>query len=169
MDTNKSVKALIVLTQDSGCLAMGQVIELVRSGLTRTIVYLKYVVDMDPVAGLHIKEEQFDRMREKAQQIVGQQAEELKKAGLEVGILPPHFGIAAEEILRVEEQIEPDVIVIVAPTSSTFKRLLMGRDFSEEVVRTARTPVLTVRPTSIYLSTRKAKPQPAQLSSALTK
>ncbi|MBT4512483.1 MAG: universal stress protein, partial [Chloroflexi bacterium] len=70
----------------------------------------------------------------------------LQAAGLEVEVLPPHFGIAAEEILRTERQIRPDMIIIEAPWLSAFRRLF-NRDFSERIVRQAKAPVLTVRPT----------------------
>lgn len=147
MNGNDLIKVLVVLNPNFGCEAVDKIIELVHSGLTKITVYMKYVVDMDPVAGLYIKEEQFTKMRKKGQEIIEQQVKRLQDAGLDVEILPSHFGIATEEILRVEKQIKPDLVVTSAPVLSTFRRLLTG-DFSENVVRKAKVPVLTVRPTS---------------------
>jgi hypothetical protein len=107
------VKALVILDPKISSEAIDRVAKFACSGVAGCKVYVKYVVDMDPIAGLHFHDAHFDLM-------------------------------AAEEILRVEEQIRPDVIVVRAPRSPLIRRLL-PRDFREEVVQKASAPVLTVR------------------------
>lgn len=138
------VKALAVLSPKNGCEAIDRVIEFADSGLAKYKVYVKYVVDIDPIAGLYFKDGQFDRLRKEGQEIVDPQITRLRNCGVDVEVLPFHFGIAAEEILRTEKQIQPDIIVVGATRTSTVRRLLWG-DFCEDILRRANTPVVTVR------------------------
>lgn len=142
----KTNKALVVVRPGFSGEGVDRIIDLACSDIGKTKVYLKYVGDMDPVDGLYLDEEYFGKLREKGQAALNPQIRKLQAAGLEVEVLPPHFGIAAEEILRVEKAIKPDVIVTEAPRLSAFRRLF-NRDFTERVIRQATAPVLTVRPT----------------------
>jgi nucleotide-binding universal stress UspA family protein len=138
------VKALVILDPKISSEAIDRVAKFACSGVAGCKVYVKYVVDMDPIAGLHFHDAHFDLMRKDGREMVDVQASRLRDSGVEVEVLPSHFGMAAEEILRVEEQIRPDVIVVRAPRSPLIRRLL-PRDFREEVVQKASAPVLTVR------------------------
>ncbi len=144
MNDDRAVKALVILSPTASGQAIDRVMEIADSGHRSVKLYLKYVVDMDPVAEVFLDERHLERMKKEGRDTVGRQVERLRGRGVDTEVLPPHFGIAAEEILRVEKQIHPDVIVVGAPRTSTVKRLLWG-DFCEEVVRQASTPVLTVR------------------------
>jgi len=139
------LRALVVLSPKAGGEAVDRIMELVESGALKTTVYVKYVVDMDPVLSVYFQDTQFDAMKMEGQRIVDCEANRLRDRGIQVEVLPSHFGIAAEEVLRVEKQIRPDLIVIGAPRTSRVRRLLWA-DFSTDVVRQAISPVLTVRP-----------------------
>lgn len=143
MNGKNEVKALAVLSPD-GCEAIDRVIEFADSGLAKYKVYLKYIVDIDPIAELYFKDGQFDRLRKEGQEIVDPQITRLRNCGVDVEVLPFHFGIAAEEILRTEKQIQPDIIVVGSSRTSTVRRLLWG-GICEDMVRQAKTPVLIVR------------------------
>ena len=140
------VKSLVVLTSDYSGEAVDEVIKLASSGLNKTLVYLKYVEDSNPTMDLYLKKEDFDEKKKRAQKLCNEQSKKILNAGLDVEVLQPHFGIASEEILRVEKQIGLDIIIIVAPERSIYQRLLRGGHFSEEVVRKAMTPTLVVKP-----------------------
>jgi nucleotide-binding universal stress UspA family protein len=145
MNGNEEVKALVVLTPKAGCEAIDRIMEFTNYRLAKYRVYLKYIVDIDPMVGLYFKDDHFDRLRKEGQDIVDHQVERLRDFSVDVEVLPFHFGIATEEILRTEKQIQPDIIIVGAPRTSALKRLLAG-DFCEDVVRKANAPVLTVRP-----------------------
>lgn len=145
MNSDTEVRALVILSPTSGGQAIDRVMEIADSGRRKIKLYLKYVVDMDPVAEVFLDEKHLEGLKKEGRDAIGRQVERLRGCGVDAEVLPPHFGIAAEEILRVEKQIQPDVIVVGAPRTSTVKRLLWG-DFCEDVVRQANTPVLTVRP-----------------------
>ena len=140
------VKSLIVLTSDCYEEAVDEIIKLASSGLYKTLVYLKYVEDSNPAMDLYLKKEDFDEKKKRAQKLCDEQCRKILNAGLNVEVLQPHFGIASEEILRVEKQIGLDIIIIVAPERSIYQRLLRGGHFSEEIVRKAMTPTLVVKP-----------------------
>ena len=140
------VKSLVVLTSDSCTEAVDEVIKLASSSRSKTVVYLKYVEDSDPTLNLYLKKEDFDKKRWQAQEICTEQSKRIMDAGLEVEVLPPYFGIAAEEIARVEKQIGLDIIVIAAPERSTYQRILNGAHFSEDVIRRVMTPTLIIKP-----------------------
>jgi len=143
-DGSKGVKALVILDPRVSPEAIDRVARFACSGVTKCKVYVKYVVDMDPIAGLYLHDAHFDKMRKEGRDIVGRQVDMLHDSGVDVEVLPSHFGMAAEEILRVEEQMRPDIIVVAAPQASALRRLLQG-DFREDVVRKANAPVLTVK------------------------
>ena len=140
------VKSLVVLTSDSCTEAVDEVIKLASSSRSRTVIYLKYVEDSDPALDIYLKKEDFDKKRLRAQEIYAEQSKRITDAGLEVEVLEPYFGIAAEEIERVSKQIGLDIIVIAAPERSTYQRILNGAHFSEDVVRRVMTPILIIKP-----------------------
>ena len=142
----KTNKALVVVRPGFNGEGVDRIIDLACSDTGKTKVYLKYVVDMDPIDGLYLGENYFDKLREEVQTKLNPEMTKLEGVGLETEVLRPHFSIAAEEILRVEKTVQPDVIVIEAPRLSTFRRLF-NRDFTDSVIREAKAPVLTVRHT----------------------
>src|SRR4030042_452778 len=118
------VKSLVVLTPDYYNEAVDGVIKLASSSLSETIVYLKYIENTDPSMDLYLEKKDFDKKKEQAQAIYGKQAKRIMDAGLSVEVLQPHFGIAVEEILRVEKQLGLDIIIMAVPKRSIYRRIL---------------------------------------------
>jgi len=140
------LKTLVVLTSEDYCdEAVDKAIELASSNRCETVVYLKYVEDSDPIVDIYLKKEDFDKKRNRARGTIERQSKRIIDAGLRVEVLEPYFGIASQEIMRVEKQIGLDLIVIAAPEISTFQRILKGAHFSEDLVRRVMTPTLVVK------------------------
>jgi len=142
------VKSLVILTSDYCNEAVDEIIKLASSGISKTKVYLKYLEDTDPSMDLFLEKEDFDQKKGRAQDIYDKQSKRITYAGLDVEILKPHFGIASEEVLRLERQLGLDIIIIAAPKRSIYRRILYGAHFSTEVARKAKTPTLVVEPSS---------------------
>lgn len=145
--TQDTVKSLVILTSDyCNNEAVDEVIKLASSRVAKTIVYLKYLEDSDPSKDSHLEKEDFDERKQQARKIYAKHIKSITDAGLDVEVLKPHFGIASEEILRVERQLGLDIIIIPAPKRSFYKRIWKGVHFSEEISRKAMTPTLIVNP-----------------------
>lgn len=138
------VKTLVVLTPDYFNEPVDEVIKLASSNLyeSKTVVYLKYFENADPAIYRYLEKDEFDYKKEQAQAVCEKQGRRIRDAGLNIEILQPHFGIAAEEILRVEKQVGLDMIIIAVPKRSIIRRILEGVHFSQEVSRKAMTPIL---------------------------
>ena len=92
-----------------------------------------------------LSDAQYKRLREDAQRLLDRQADKAEAAGatgvqkhLKVG------GRADEEIIRLAEEIEADMIVVGSRGAGTISRAFMGGD-AESIVRHATQPVLVVR------------------------
>jgi nucleotide-binding universal stress UspA family protein len=141
-------KSLVILTSDYCNEAVDEVIKLASSSISKTKVYLKYLEDTDPSMDLFLKKEDFDEKKGRAHEICDKQSKRIIYAGLDVEVLKPYFGIASEEILRVEKQLGLDIIIIAAPKRSIWRRVLRGLHFSYEIAHKAMTPTLIVEPSS---------------------
>jgi len=140
----KVVTALLVLGPSTSHESVDQFVQMASSPSAGLKVYLKYVVDMDPVQTLYLDKAFFGGLRQKAADAVERTAEKLRQAGMEVGAPPPHFVLAAEEVLRTERQIHPDVIVMDVPHQTRLQKMF-DRDFSREVTKKAKALVVTIR------------------------
>lgn len=86
---------------------------------------------------------QSQRLREESQAVLDDEMSLLRKRGLNpVGHL--RMGRATDEILRLRDEIEADLIVLGSRGRNAFIRVLLGSD-AESVVRHAPCPVLIVR------------------------
>jgi len=172
MVANDEARSLVVLTSDSCDLAVDQIIKLTSSGCLKTRVYLKYVEDSDPTLDIYLKKEDFDKKRTRAQEICEKQSKRIMDAGLDVEVLEPYFGIVAQEIFRVEKKLGLDIIVVVAPKMSIYKRMLNGGHFTDELLRKATTPVLVIKTaaagnaTEWYENQQKIWPMPLDVEKA---
>jgi len=142
------IKSLVILTSDCYTEAVDEIIQLASSSIIKTKVYLKFLEDTDPSMDLFLKKEDYDEKKGLAQEICDKQSKRIVNAGLDAEILKPHFGIASEEILRVEQQLGLDIIIVAAPGRSIYRKILHGAHFSKKVARTALTPTLIVEPAS---------------------
>ena len=86
---------------------------------------------------------QVDRMREEAQVVLDGEIAALAERGVHArGHL--RMGRATDEILRLRDEIDADLIVLGSRGTNAFVRVLLGSD-AEGVVRHAPCPVLVVR------------------------
>ena len=87
--------------------------------------------------------DQIDRVRTEAGEAMAGDLETLRQSGLD-----PHehvrVGRATDEVLRLRDEIDADLIVLGSRGRNTFKRVLLGND-AEGIVRHAPCPVLVVR------------------------
>lgn len=121
-------------------------IDLYLSGL-KSKVYVFYIKDEEPVA---IPSEEIERKRyapliAKAERRIIETAEKLKRAGIDYEVLGYHIGIAGEEIRRVEENFEPDLIIYGAEKKGGFKKLIKG-GCEERIIFETCAPVIVVKP-----------------------
>lgn len=86
---------------------------------------------------------QVDRMRSEAQTVLDAELVGLAERGVQAeGHL--RMGRATDEILRLRDEIDADLIVLGSRGANAFVRVLLGSD-AEGVVRHAPCPVLVVR------------------------
>jgi len=85
-----------------------------------------------------------DLMREASLEGLARVAERVQQAGVRVSQHLEH-GRAAVRIIACADAIDADLIVVGTRGTTGFKHLLLG-SIAEEVVRSARQPVLTVHP-----------------------
>lgn len=92
-----------------------------------------------------LSEAQYQRLKDGARKLLDQQVEKAEAAG--AGAVQKHLKVgrrADEEIMKLAEEIEADMIVVGSRGSGTISRALMGSD-AESIVRHADRPVLVVR------------------------
>jgi len=91
-----------------------------------------------------LNDNQLDRLRADAQAVLDGQVSKLETAGLVPTKTYVRLGRATDEILRLRDEIEADLIVLGSRGLNAFTRVLLGSD-AEGVVRHAPCPVLVVR------------------------
>ena len=92
-----------------------------------------------------LSDAQYKRLEDDARSRLDQQVEKAEEAGAET--IQKHLRIgrrADEEVIKLAEEIEADMIVVGSRGAGTISRALMGSD-SESIVRHADRPVLVVR------------------------
>ena len=92
-----------------------------------------------------LSDAQFKRLEDEAQSRLDQQAAKAKEVGADT--LQSHLRVgrrADQEVIKLAEEIEADMIVVGSRGAGTFSQALMGND-AESIVRHADRPVLVVR------------------------
>ncbi len=108
-------------------------------------IHMIYVEDIEPcpAEALIELEGKCSEIREEGMKILKKLEEKAKSLGFNVEILGVHCGIVSERVLKLEKQLNPDIILV------EFKRSFLGRLFSTDYVDTllckAETPILIVR------------------------
>jgi universal stress protein A len=124
-------------------MAMQHVLDL--HGYTQTEVH---VVHVGLVSGWTnprtLNQEQLGRLRAEAQTVLDEHVAQLEEQGLTPTMSYVRLGRATDEILRLRDEIDADLIVIGSRGLNTFQRVLLGSD-AEGIVRHAPCPVLVVR------------------------
>lgn len=94
-----------------------------------------------------LSDAQYKRLEDDARERLDQQVEKAEAAGAGVDTVQKHLRTgrrADEEIIKLAEEIDADMIVVGGRGAGTISRALMGSD-AESVVRHADRPVLVVR------------------------
>lgn len=124
-------------------LAVSHVVDLMSS--TESELHLVHVGLVSPWTNpKNLSPGQVDRLRAEAKQLLDGQVEQVRAAGVEPAGVHLRMGRATDEILRLRDEVEADLIVMGSRGLNTFKRVLLGSD-AEGVVRHAPCPVLVVR------------------------
>ena len=124
-------------------LAVSHVVDLMSS--TDSELHLVHVGLVSPWTNpKNLSPGQVDRLRAEAKQLLDGQVEQVRAAGVEPAGVHLRMGRATDEILRLRDEVEADLIVMGSRGLNTFKRVLLGSD-AEGVVRHAPCPVLVVR------------------------
>ncbi len=140
-------KVLVVVDDSAaGRKAVDCAVDLCLAGFDSKL-YLLYVKDMEPIPIPSEKEEKklYESLRAKAKKTMFDIVRKLKKAEVDFEVIGYYFGIAAEEIERVERKLGLDMIIIGAQKLSLFNKLLGGH-YSERTIFETKAPVLVVKP-----------------------
>lgn len=114
-------------------------------GYTKTEIH---VVHVGLVSGWTnartLNDNQLDRLRAEAHVVLDEQVAKMGAKGLVPTQTYVRLGRPTDEILRLRDEIEADLIVLGSRGLNAFTRVLLGSD-AEGVVRHAPCPVLVVR------------------------
>ena len=109
-------------------------------------LHVIYVAIISPwVLGGKLSDTEYDRLKYEQQGFLNDIVSQIEEMGGEV--TEAHFRVgqrADDEIIRLGEELDVDMIVVGSKGRSTLKRALMGND-AESIVRYSRHPVLVVR------------------------
>ena len=111
----------------------------------RGTLYLTYVKDIGfyPAEVLLEFEKSFDKIKRKGLEVLNRIAKKAKEFGFKTEILGVHCGIAVERILKLEEQLNPDLILIGYRCG--LLRRLLSEDYFDSLLCKAKTPILVAR------------------------
>ena len=124
-------------------LAVSHVVDLVRDrGAEVHVVHVGLVSPWTNPKNLGPQQE--DRLRQEARQVLDVQVERCRAMGVEPVGVHLRMGRATDEILRLRDELDADLIVMGSRGLNTFKRVVLGSD-AEGVVRHAPCAVLVVR------------------------
>ena len=109
-------------------------------------LHVVYVALISPwVLGGKVSDVEYRQLRQEQQGFLDGLVGQVEEAGGTV--TDAHFRVghrAAEEIMRLSEELDIDLIILGSKGRRTIERALMGSD-SENVVRYSRCPVMVVR------------------------
>lgn len=113
---------------------------------TDAVLHLAYVMVLSHwMVPDTLSDAQYQRLEEDARRLLDEQAEKAQAAG---GVtLQKHLKVgrrADEELIKLAEEIDADMIVVGSRGAGTISRAFMGND-AESIVRHADRPVLVVR------------------------
>lgn len=134
----------------------------VRTGAELHLVYARRRLTALSYSMVEVAEGAHGHEREEAERLLEEQAERVRDAGATLAEAHMRQGPPAEEIVRLAEEIDVDLIAVGSRGLGGIRRALMG-SVSDDVVRYAHCPVLVVRekeeqhtgvfPTKILLTT----------------
>jgi nucleotide-binding universal stress UspA family protein len=111
----------------------------------RGVLYLVYVKDVHPYPAevLLELEKRYNDIKSKGTGILKEISAKAEKLGFKTEILGVHCGIAAERILKLEKQLNPDII-LVEYECSPLKRLFSS-NYVDTLFCKAKAPVMVAR------------------------
>jgi universal stress protein A len=92
----------------------------------------------------NLSPQQEERLRQEAREVLDTQVERFRAAGVDPVGVHLRMGRATDEILRLRDELDADLIVMGSRGLNAFKRVMLGSD-AEGVVRHAPCAVLVVR------------------------
>ena len=143
MVTQQTGKVLVVVDEtENGRIALDKLLKLARMGL-RADVYIVFVKEMEvpPMVSEQKEIEAYHKMRLKAMRILESYIKELENVGLRVKDIKVVFGKPSERVLRIERDVEPDLVVVGVKKRSFFRRLLEG-DPCKDLIEKAKSSVV---------------------------
>ena len=109
-------------------------------------LHVVYVAIISPwVLGGKLSDTEYDRLKSEQQRVLDNLVLQIESLG--GGVAEAYFRVgqrADDEIIRLSEELDADLVVVGSKGRSTLKRALMGSD-AESIVRYARHPVMVVR------------------------
>jgi len=107
-------------------------------------LYLVYVKDVGfyPAEALLEFEKSFNKIKEKGLKVLNRIAKKAEELGFKTEIIGVQYGVAIERILKLEEQLNPDVLIVSHKCG--FRRIL-SEDYIDSIICNARSPVLIAR------------------------
>ncbi len=140
-------KVLLVLDEtENGKIALERLIKLAKMGL-RADVYVVFIKELEvsPMVSEKKEVEAYHRTRLKAMRMIEKYIKELESVGLNVKDIKVVFGKPSERTLRLEREIEPDLIVMGVKRRSFFRRLLEGDPCKDLIQKSKSTVVICKR------------------------
>lgn len=139
-------KILVVIDESAaGRKAVDCAVDICLAGFNCKL-YIFYVKDIEPTPLSKRGGKRFYRsLMIRANRALVNTVERLEKLKVDFEVIGCHFGVATEEIERVEKELEVDMIVIGAQKLTSFNRLLGGY-YSERTIFKTKSPVLIVKP-----------------------
>ena len=124
-------------------LALRHVVDLVAG--REAVVHLVHVGLVSPWTNPRtMSAAQVDRLRADAREVLDGQVDRIRELGVDPAGTHLRMGRATDEILRLRDELDADLVVIGSRGLNTFARVLLGTD-AEAVVRHAPCAVLVVR------------------------
>lgn len=124
-------------------LALSHVVDLFPDGAVE--VHVVHVGLLSPWTNPKtLNPQQEERLRAEASEVLDAQVAQLRKSGVEPVGVHLRMGRATDEILRLRDELDADLIVMGSRGLNTFRRVVLGSD-AENVVRHAPCAVLVVR------------------------
>ena len=114
-----------------------------RTGAELHVVYVALISPW--IISNRLSDSEYQKIRQEQQAFLDDLVEQVREVGAEP--TEAYFRVgkrADDEIIRLSEELEVDMIVVGSKGKSTLERALMGSD-AESVVRYSRYPVLVVR------------------------
>jgi universal stress protein A len=114
-------------------------------GDTGAEVHVVHVGLVSPWTGSKtLNPQQVERLRQQSRVVLDAQVEKFRSMGLDPTGVHLRMGRATDEILRLRDEVDADLIVMGSRGLNAFKRVLLGSD-AEGVIRHAQCAVLVVR------------------------